>query len=258
MNNENPAGENPAANITQPETAAPAQGAPAVEPKPVAPVAPAAPAPKKGFPVWAIILIIVGVLAIAGTAIAFAVIPAIANLGKGGNGTGTGSSSVDTPTKEISKGKCKFYECLSKVTDESTVAEVTEIFGFEPEKTSSETATTIVYTWTFDENHTINLNASSVGGKEKTISLKLDKYVSSEIEKNGVTFENVQTIKSNLNKDGGVSYEQFKDYMGGVDGTLIEVGSWNKYEWRSTSSKGYMTGSFSRDGQCMFMSGMTY
>jgi hypothetical protein len=46
--------------------------------------------------------------------------------------------------------------------------------------------------------------------------------------------------------------------MGGVDGVLIELGTTKKYEWRSTDSEGYMTGTFNSDGKCTFMSGMTY
>lgn len=242
MENTNPAGENPAPN-TQP-------------------VVPPAPAPnqKKGLPAWAIVLIVLGGLLVLAVIGCFVLAGSIISCAKSAEIDEPGISidipDTDTKPSISSKGNCKFYECLTKVTDESTVAEVTTAFGFEPEKTSKSENSFDTYTWTFDADHTIEMTVSKSTGS--TITIKLDKYDDDEIAQKGVTFANVQTIKSNLNVGDGVSYDDFKSYMGGVDGVLIEVGSWNKYEWRSTTEKGYINGSFSDSGKCMFMSGMTY
>lgn len=248
MENTSPAGEQPASN-TQP-------------------VVPPAPAPnqKKGMPAWAIVLIIFGALLVIAVIACFALSASIISCAKNAEEIDSGTSIVvpddsdsdsdSTPSNTISKGNCKFYECLTKVTDESTVSEVTSAFGFEPEKTTTSGASFDTYTWTFDDDHTIEMTVSQSTGS--TITIKLAKYDDDEIAQKGVTFANVQTIKSNLNVGDGVSYSEFKDYMGGVDGVLIEVGSWNKYEWRSTTEKGYINGSFGDSGKCMFISGMTY
>lgn len=242
METTNPAGENPASD-TQP-------------------VVPPAPAPnqKKGMPAWAIVLIIFGSLLVIAVIACVALSATIVSCAKNANVVEDGDSITITPggdgTIHTMKGDCDFYSCLTKVTDESTVSEVTTVFGFEPEKTSKAENSFDTYVWTFDEDHTIEMTVSKSTGS--TITIKLDKYDDDEIAQKGVTFADVQTIKSNLNVGDGVSYNEFRDYMGGVDGILIEVGSWNKYEWRSTTEKGYIDGSFGDSGKCMFMSGMTY
>ena len=96
-------------------------------------------------------------------------------------------------------------------------------------------------------------------GTKSTLHIQLKNFPDSDVEQKGVTFDNIQSIKSNMNVGDGVSYDEFKDYMGGVDGILIEVtSSSKKYVWRSTDSKGYINGSFNEDGRCNFMSGITY
>lgn len=245
MENTNPAGENPASNNQQP-------------------VVPPAPAQKKGLSTGAIVAIVVGLFVLfIGAGAMMVIVPLLKAFEIASENGGTSIEIDDNPldggsssSSYDSKGKCKFYECLTNVNADSTVSEVTTAFGFEPTKETKDGASFDTYTWTFDDDHTIEMTVSQSTGS--TITIKLGDYNDEEIEKSGVTFANVQTIKSNLNVGDGVSYEKFKEYMGGVDGTLIEVGSWNKYEWRSTTEKGYISGSFSSDGKCMFMSGMTY
>jgi hypothetical protein len=143
------------------------------------------------------------------------------------------------------------------VTKDSTAQEVETAFGFAPEVETEDDGDK-KYTWTFDDKHSITMNTIDFAGKTSTVNIRLNDYVKEELEQDGVIFDNVSEIKANLNKGDGVSYEQFKEYMGGVDGILTEVGSWNKYEWRSTSAEGYMSGSFGESGKCMFMGGLTY
>jgi hypothetical protein len=214
------------------------------------------PAGKKSNGAVIIIAILVGLIVCA------AVVLFILAPWKKSDGGDKGSSDKgDSSSKEEAydtKGNCKFYECLNGLTTDDTLEDVTEAFGFEPESVIDEEKKSETHTWTFDESHTIVMNVSTYSGKKTTVTIKLGEYVKDEIKQKGVTFDNVSEIKANLNKGDGVSYDEFKEYMGGVDGVLIEVGSWNKYEWRSTDAEGYMTGSFGASGKCMFMGGATY
>ena len=238
-------------------------GAPAAAPA-------GAPAPKKSN-VGVIVAIIVAALVLAGGAVAAVLI--ITNNNNGSKDETSNSKNADdgkddkksnggnekkSSARYDSMGKCKFYECLEKLTGDSTEEEVEAVIGFEPKTETNTTSKTEKHTWTFDDKHTIVMNVSTYSSKKSTISIKLDKYEDDDIEQKGVVFDKVQEIKSNLNKGDGVDYDEFKEYMGGVDGVLIEVGTNKKYEWRSTDSKGYMTGTFNDDGRCTFMNGMTY
>ena len=99
---------------------------------------------------------------------------------------------------------------------------------------------------------------TSYKGKKYTVSTKIKNYNYDDIAQKGVTFDKVKELKSKINEDDGVSYDMFKEYMGGVDGVLTEVGSTKKYEWRSADADGYMTGTFNSDNKCTFMSGIAY
>lgn len=245
------------------ETTNPTNSQPAVPPAPAAPE-------KKGMPAWAIVLIILGSLFLLGL-IAFFILSASIvscfknadfNVVEDDNGltiTPSDDSTFlnggpDSGSDTTAKGGCKFYECLSNFTDKSTVTEVTAKIGFEPTKTSKPENSFDTYIYTFDDKHTIEMTVSRSTGN--TISIELGEYVKDELKQSGVTFANAQTIKSNLNVGDGISYDEFKQYMGGVDGILVEVGSWNKYEWRSTTEDGYVTASFSDSGKCMSFFGM--
>lgn len=169
------------------------------------------------------------------------------------------SNATQSDAAYNTKGKCKFYECLNKVTSESTEEEVEAIIGFAPKVEKDETRKTETYTWSFDDDHTIQMSTgTSYKGEKYTVSIKIKDYNNDDIAQKGVTFDKVKELKSKINKDDGVSYDMFKEYMGGVDGVLMEVGSTKKYEWRSADADGYMTGTFNSDNRCTFMSGIAY
>jgi hypothetical protein len=242
-----------------------ASPAPAV--KPIANPAPPAPAVSQpngginqapaGKKSNGVIIIAIAVGIIVCLAVVLLILAPWKKSGGSGNGDDKGGSSSSEAAYNT-KGKCKFYECLHGLTVNRTLDDINNVIGFEPEVKVDEERHSETYTWVFDDNHTIVMNASTWSGTSTTTSVRLGEYIKEEIEQDGVTFANVAEIKANMNKDDGVSYDEFKEYMGGVDGVLVEVGSWNKYEWRSTSAEGYMTGSFGTGNKCMFMSGATY
>lgn len=257
MDNNNPTGANPAPAENQPNSAqeaAPAQSAPV---NPVPPAQSAVPAGKSGSSTGVIIAIvsIVVALLVCGVGVLMIIAPwkIISTVDLDDKG---GSSEV-TPAPTTNKGNCAFFECLSKVSIDNTKEEVEAIFGFAPEAEIDEDADTEKYTWNFDDNHSIVMNVSTFLNRKSTISIRLDKYDNDELQQKGVTFDNLSQIKAKMSSSDGITYEEVKELMGGVDGIVTEVTSWTKYEWRSTDSKGYASISFS-DGKCMFLSAITY
>lgn len=157
------------------------------------------------------------------------------------------------------RGDCKFYECLTKLTANSSEEEATSVIGFEPEKKID--GDNYDYTWTFDEDHSISMHGFKKSGSQEitTSSIKLENYETKDLADNRVKLDKLSEIKANLNKGDGVSYDQFKEYVGGVDGTVVELGGWTKYEWVAGDGKSHVTGQFSNEtNKCMFMNGMTY
>lgn len=63
-------------------------------------------------------------------------------------------------------------------------------------------------------------------------------------------------VKAKIND--GVSYADFKNAVGGVDGTLYELGSWNKYVWVAGDGSSNVTASFGKDGNLKFFSGLGF
>lgn len=133
------------------------------------------------------------------------------------------------------------------------------MIGFEPEeKVDGESCQ---YTWSFDDGHSIVASAhkSIVSQKIETVSIKLGNYETKDLANDRVKLDKLDEIKANLNKGDGVNYDQFKEYVGGADGTVVELGSWTKYEWVAGDGKSYVAGQFANGtGKCMFMNGMTY
>ena len=248
MENQNPSGANPTPNESQPTNPAPA-------PTPVTP------APKKGLSTGAIIAIVVGLFVLLiGGAIALFAVPFFAALSAVETGNIDGTSVVDggdsgSSSNTTTKGNCKFYECLTLLTNESTVSDATTAFGFEPETTTPSGASYDQYTWTFDEDHTISMTVNR--STNSTTTITLDEFDDDEIKRNGIDLTKANELSDAIHNNETVTYDDFKNTLGG-DGVLVELGSWNKYTWRSTERDGYVSGSFASDGDCMFMSNIWF
>ena len=151
-------------------------------------------------------------------------------------------------TKETSKlkAKCSALECIKKIEPENTVEEVNEIVGVEGKLTSEEYN---IYEYDLGNDEKITLKYYS--GTKATIIADYDR---DSLADKKVDLSNLQVLKSKVS--AGITYDEFKNEIGGSDGTLIEKSSTsNKYVWVSKKG-GYVTGSFRiRDNKCSFFSG---
>lgn len=147
------------------------------------------------------------------------------------------------------KTKCEFYECIDKIEPENTVEEVNNIIGIDGVLTDEKYN---FYEYDFGDDKKIILKFYS--SDKSTIVVEYDKK---DLKNNKVTLEKLSDLKARIND--GITYEDFKKEVGGVDGTLVEKSTLsNKYVW-VTKNEGYVSASFSnsgsRKGTCTFFSG---
>lgn len=167
--------------------------------------------------------------------------------------TGCTKSSNDNNSKskgESSESKvktnCELYKCIDEIKPENTVEEVNKIIGIEGVLVDEKYN---FYDYDFGDDKKITLKYYS--SDKSTIVIGYDKK---DLKNDKVTLEKLSDLKSRINK--GITYEEFKEEVGGVDGTLIEKSTLSKkYVW-VTKNEGYVTATFSNSkGICTFFSG---
>lgn len=157
------------------------------------------------------------------------------------------TTNKDNTTKEETKGKCKVEECTSLIEITNTVEEINDIIGFEGEKQNEDSNK---YYWRFTDTTKIEVSFSSSGN---TISATIDK---SKIANKKVDFSKYDEIKAALDSGTSLTYDEFVEKVGGVQGTVVGKSSSSKrYTW-ANSKGGYLTASFSeRTGKCTIVTG---
>ena len=151
-----------------------------------------------------------------------------------------------TTTTQSIKGNCHALDCIKQIELDSKIDAINSIMGFEGVLTNE---TSSVYTWEINEDESIKVQFYKEAASTITAS-----YDKDSLKNSSVTFDRYNELKPKI-KDG-VSYDEFKSYIGNVDGTLIEKSSFsNKYIWVAADG-GYLNGSFSaKDNTATFVSG---
>lgn len=163
-------------------------------------------------------------------------------------GCGKGNeSTLDNGTKLESKGKCVATECIKQIKIENTVEEINDIIGFDGELTDEKYNK---YYWELSEDTGIEVTYYS--SNKGTIEVDIDRDL---LANKNVSFSRYDELQPKIKE--GITYDEFKTYVGNVDGTLIEKSSIsNKYVWVAKDGS-YLNGTFSNSsGKCTFASGM--
>ena len=132
---------------------------------------------------------------------------------------------------------------------DNTLEELNGIVGFEATKLESTSLDKYEYDFGNDKKITVSIS------NDKIVSIKIE-YDKKELKNKKVTLDNLSDIKSRIND--GISYDEFKKAVGDVDGTLIEVSSWNKYVWVAEDGSSNVTASFGKDGNLKFFNGLGF
>ena len=155
-------------------------------------------------------------------------------------------------TVETVKSKCSYYECLTKMSLDNTIEELNEIVGFDATKLENTTGST-AEKYEYDFGNEKLITVTLFNNKISTIKIEYDRK---ELKNKKVTLDNLSDINARIND--GINYEEFKKAVGGVEGTLIEVSSWNKYVWVAEDGSSNVTASFGKDGNLKFFSGLGF
>lgn len=154
--------------------------------------------------------------------------------------------NVKETTSKKSKGNCTLFECIKLIEPSNTVEEINQIIGITGELTDEKYNE---YTWTLSDNESVKVTYYS--SDKGTIKAEFNK---SELKNSKVTFTNTDELKTKVNS--GITYDEFKTYIGGEDGTLIEKSTTtNKYIWID-NQENYINASFSiNTGLCTYFNG---
>lgn len=158
----------------------------------------------------------------------------------------------NSATVETVKSKCSYYECLTKMSLDNTIEELNEIVGFDATKLENTTGST-AEKYEYDFGNEKLITVTLFNNKISTIKIEYDRK---ELKNKKVTLDNLSDIKARIND--GINYEEFKKAVGGVEGTLIELSSWNKYVWVAEDGSSNVTASFGKDGNLKFFNGLGF
>lgn len=164
--------------------------------------------------------------------------------------TGCSSVNLDSNTNqnnETTKGNCVATECIKKINPENTVEEINNIIGFEGELTDEKYNK---YYWSLSESSGIEVTYYSSDKGTIVVDIDRDLFANDKVD-----FSKYDELKEKIND--GISYDDFKTYIGNVEGTLIEKGrTSNKYVWVAKDGS-YLNASFSNSsGKCTNATGM--
>lgn len=168
--------------------------------------------------------------------------------GCGDNKT-TKETDKTTKTEEKSiKGNCTAIECVKKLKSENTVEEINKVIGFEGKLTDEKYNK---YTWEISDDESIT--ATYYSSDKATIEATYDR---DSLKNKKVDFSKYDEIQTALKSGNSLTYDEFKEKVGSVDGTLIYISSSSKkYVWVDKNG-GYLTGTFSDStGKCTFVIG---
>lgn len=152
----------------------------------------------------------------------------------------------DNDTSKKMNGKCNYLDCINEISDTASVEDINNIIGIDGKLIDDKYNQ---YEWAFNDE--ISLYATYYNNSYPTIEID---YYEEDIMNKKVDLSDLDGLKIKVNK--GISYNEFKQYIGNVEGTLIEKSKYTKrYIWVNKDG-GYVKGSFNNRNECTFFTGM--
>ena len=196
--------------------------------------------------------------------IVVAIIVAIAvflflNTGKKNNTNNNGTGTNDnTQTTQQSKGKYDVFEAIKHINTDDTYEKINELIGFEGELTGQSKEGSVLnykkYKWELTEDTYIEATIDDNKGKITTSATA--NFPDSMIKNEKVDFSRTGEMKKKINAEGGLTYEEVVEIVGGVEGTLDSVDSFSrKYIWVN-SKGGTLHATFNNKGKCTIFNGV--
>ncbi len=165
------------------------------------------------------------------------------------NGQPAQSTENNAQNETKKQGKTnKVYELIEKIEPTNTIEEVNKIVGTEAKLTDEKY---YIYEYDFGEDYKLILKYYSAKGKTADIEIKYNK---DDLRDEKVTLTNASDLKKKIQNKEKISYEEFKEAVGGVDGTLNTKTNYTKsYIWVNEKG-GYISATFgTRDNACSYL-----
>jgi len=168
----------------------------------------------------------------------------------GTTGCGNVVNSDNGILKEETKGNCEVFECMEKLDPNSSIEDMTKVIGIEP-YIESEDDKYASYSYDLSDEISINVRVSKTWDN-KTISAD----VSDRIINNKADFSRWNEIKSKLDGNDSIMYDEFVKLVGGVEGVIIQKDESSiHYKWVNKDG-GYLYGYFAtKTGKCTLATG---
>lgn len=168
----------------------------------------------------------------------------------GENKSNDQQSAQNSETQNTPKaGKTnKVYELIEKIEPTNTIEEINKIVGSEAKLTDEK-----YYIYEYDFGNDYKLTVKYYSAKGKTCDIEI-KYNKDDLRDEKVTLDKAKDLKTKLQSGEKISYEEFKEAVGGVEGTLNTKTNYTKsYIWVN-SNGGYISATFStRDNSCSYL-----
>lgn len=149
-------------------------------------------------------------------------------------------------TKNSGKNN-RVYELIQKIEPTNTIEEINAIVGFDATLTDEKY---YIYEYDFGDNYKLIVKYYSANAK--TADIKME-YNRDDLRDEKVTLKNAKDLKTRLEGKEKITYDQFKEAVGGVDGTLTEKTNYTtNYVWVNKDG-GYISATFAtRDNTCSY------
>ncbi len=156
-------------------------------------------------------------------------------------GCGNNNNNLET------KGNCVVFDCINKIEPKNTVEDINEIIGFDGELIDEKYNK---YYWELSDTSSITVTYYSSTLGDITID-----YNKEYLKNNKVDFSHYDELQDKVKS--GITYNDFINYIGNIDGTIVEKNSSSiKYIWVDKDGK-YLNASFSNStGKCNYTTGM--
>lgn len=158
------------------------------------------------------------------------------------------TTTQESEQKSEKSGKNnRVYELIEKLEPTNTIEEANEIVGTDATLTDEKY---YIYEYDFGGDYKITLKYYSATGKTADIKISYNK---NDLKDSKVTLKNAADLKTKIQSGEKISYDDFKEAVGGVDGTLTEKTNYTKnYVWVNEKG-GYISATFgTRDNNCSY------
>lgn len=161
-------------------------------------------------------------------------------------------------TTQQTKGNYDVFEAIKLIKTDDTYEKLNELIGFEGELTGQSKEGSVLnykkYKWELTDDTYIEATIDDNKGKITTSATA--NFPDSMIKNDKVDFSRTDEMKKKINADGGLTYDEVVELVGGVEGTLDSVDSFShKYIWVN-SKGGTLHASFNNSGKCTIFNGV--